>query len=60
MAFVSEPNVERVSLRPDERSSAAYQAGLDVYRERDLTEGEVEFLAARSDTDPPSVIAAPD
>ena len=51
---------ELVLERPDERSPAAYQAGLDVYRERDLTDSEEAFLAARSDTDPPSVIAAPD
>ena len=30
------------------------------YGERDLTEGEDEFLEARSETDPPLVIAAPE
>ena len=51
---------ELVLERPDERSRAAYQAGLDIYRERDLTDGENEFLEMRSDVDPPSVLAAPE
>ncbi len=51
---------ELVLERPSERSRAAYQAGLDVYRERDLTESEEEFLESRIGTDPPPVLDVPD
>lgn len=50
---------ELVLERPGDRSTATYQEGLDVYRGRDLTESEEVFLEARSDVDPPSVIATP-
>ena len=50
---------ELVLERPGERSRTDYQAGLDVYRERDLTDAEVAFLESRIGDDPPSVIAAP-
>ena len=45
---------------PAERSRTAYQAGLDVYRERDLTEREEGFLESRIETDPPAVLASPE
>lgn len=51
---------ELVLERPAERSRSAYQAGLDVYRERDLTEREVEFLESRSGAEPPAVLASPE
>ncbi|WP_435076512.1 GNAT family N-acetyltransferase [Halococcus sp. AFM35] len=50
---------ELVLERPGERSRSAYQAGLDVYRERDLTGSEEEFLASRADAGPPSMLDAP-
>ncbi|HET7324068.1 MAG TPA: GNAT family N-acetyltransferase, partial [Halococcus sp.] len=43
---------ELVLERPAERSKETYQAGLDVYRERDLSESETEFLDSRMDTEP--------
>lgn len=47
---------ELVLERPAERSRESYQSGLDVYRERDLSEQEVAFLEARTDTDPPATL----
>lgn len=47
---------ELVLERPGERTREAYQAGLDAYRERDLSAVEREFLAAKADRDPPSVV----
>lgn len=51
---------ELVLERPTERSRKSYQSGLDVYRDRDLTESEVAFLEARLDTDPPALLASPE
>lgn len=51
--------LERPADRPAERSRAAYQAGLDVYRERDLSDSEQRFLASRSDAEPPAVVGSP-
>lgn len=51
---------ELVLERPNERSRAAYRAGLDVYRERDLSDGETEFLESRVDRDPPAVLDPPE
>ncbi|WP_049899785.1 GNAT family N-acetyltransferase [Halococcus agarilyticus] len=51
--------LERPADRPTERSRASYHAGLDVYRERDLSDGEQRFLASRSDAEPPAVIGSP-
>ena len=51
---------ELVLERPAERSREAYQAGLDVYRERDLSETEREFLDSRSGAGPPVVVKAPE
>ena len=54
---------ELVLERPARRSGAAstpdtetYQSGLDRYRERELSDSEVSFLAARVDGDPPERI----
>jgi GNAT superfamily N-acetyltransferase len=51
---------ELVLERPGDRSQATYQTGLDVYRERDLTESEEEFLQSRLGTDPPPALDAPE
>jgi GNAT superfamily N-acetyltransferase len=51
---------ELVLERPSDRSRSAYQAGLDVYRERDLTESEEEFLESRIGAEPPPVLDAPE
>jgi GNAT superfamily N-acetyltransferase len=51
---------ELVLERPSDRSQATYRAGLDIYRERDLTEDEEEFLASRIDAGPPEILDAPD
>ncbi|WP_254274058.1 GNAT family N-acetyltransferase [Haloarcula marina] len=44
---------------PGERSTERYQAGLDRFRERDLSAEEQDFLAAKRGRDPPSVVADP-
>ena len=41
---------------PGDRSTERYQAGLDLFRERDLSAEEESFLAAKADADPPSVL----
>ena len=51
---------ELVLERPSERSRAAYQSGLDVYRTRDLSDDETEFLESRVDRDPPAVLDPPE
>jgi GNAT superfamily N-acetyltransferase len=40
---------------PGERSVARYQAGLDVFRARDLSPEEDSFLRAKADAEPPAV-----
>ena len=50
---------ELVLERPVGRSRTAYRAGLDVYRERDLTEREEDFLESRTEADPPTILASP-
>ncbi|EMA41243.1 GNAT family N-acetyltransferase [Halococcus hamelinensis] len=50
---------ELVLERPGERSRAAYQSGLDVYRARDLSDDEAAFLASRADRGPPAVLDPP-
>ncbi|MHB9285804.1 GNAT family N-acetyltransferase [Halobacteriales archaeon Cl-PHB] len=45
-----------MAFGPEDRSAAAYRAGLDVYRERDLSTREVEFLASREGSDPPATL----
>ena len=55
-----ETGIAEVVLSTDpDRAAATYQAGLDVFRERDLTDPEREFLAARADADPPAVVDVP-
>ena len=56
---IAELVLERPAGRPTERSRTAYQAGLDVYRERDLSDGEQRFLTSRNDVEPPAVIEPP-
>lgn len=48
---------ELVLERPGEPDRPTYQCGLDVFRERDLSETEAEFLDAREGDDPPSGVA---
>ena len=50
---------ELVLATDADRSRAAYQAGLDVYRTRDLSEAEESFLAAHRGVDPPATLADP-
>jgi GNAT superfamily N-acetyltransferase len=50
---------ELVLESPGERDPATYQSGLDLFRERDLSEGEAAFLSERVESTPPSVIDAP-
>jgi GNAT superfamily N-acetyltransferase len=59
-AFTGEETgiAELVMVRPGERSRASYQAGLDVYRERDLSDAEKTFLREREGVDPPETIPA--
>lgn len=49
---------EFVLERPCDARAENYGDGLDAYRERDLSDGEAAFLAARDG--PPAVVAAPD
>jgi GNAT superfamily N-acetyltransferase len=51
---------ELVLEHPLERSRSAYQAGLDVYRDRDLTEDEEDFLKSRIDANPPAMLVSPE
>jgi GNAT superfamily N-acetyltransferase len=44
---------ELVLQRPFEDRAAAYQAGLDRYRERDRSDAEASFLARKADAPPP-------
>ncbi|QLD88076.1 GNAT family N-acetyltransferase [Natronomonas salina] len=44
-------------VAPD-RSAETYQAGLDRYRERDLSDAEVAFLARKTGSEPPTAAAA--
>jgi len=56
---------ELVLERPAGRGAVAdrdpdtYRRGLDVYRERDLSTAEREFLRGKEGSDPPSVVATP-
>jgi GNAT superfamily N-acetyltransferase len=54
---------ELVLTRPapaGSRTRERYQAGLDVYRERDLSPGEEAFLDRRTEADPPAPVDPPD
>jgi hypothetical protein len=44
---------------PDSRTQEEYQSGLDRYRERDLSDEEEAFLAAREGADPPDAVHEP-
>jgi GNAT superfamily N-acetyltransferase len=44
---------------PSDRHPDRYQAGLDVYRDRDLSADEREFLEDRVDASPPAVVSSP-
>ncbi|MDS0299117.1 GNAT family N-acetyltransferase [Halogeometricum sp. S1BR25-6] len=48
--------LERPADAPAARLRETYQAGLDSYRERDLTDPETAFLAAREGSDPPALL----
>jgi len=50
---------ELVCAVPGDRSPERYRAGLDIYRERDLSDAETDFLAARVDADPPATVDPP-
>lgn len=56
-----ETGIAEVLLRyqPDERPTAAYQAGLDVFRTRDLPESHQSILDRHADGEPPSLVADP-
>jgi len=59
-AFTGEETgiAELVMVRPGERTRESYQAGLDVYRERDLSDAEAEFLRDREERGPPETIGS--
>ncbi|SDE76452.1 GNAT family N-acetyltransferase [Halorientalis regularis] len=59
-AFTGEETgiAELVMVWPGERTRESYQSGLDVYRERDLSAAEREFLREREDEDPPATITS--
>ena len=50
---------ELVLERPGERDRPTYQCGLDVFRDRDLSDAERDFLAAKERTDPPAIVDPP-
>ncbi|WP_327051791.1 GNAT family N-acetyltransferase [Halomicrococcus gelatinilyticus] len=50
---------ELVLERPGDRSTAAYQAGLDEFRDRDLSAAETSFLSAKAGEAPPELVASP-
>ena len=61
-AFTGEETgiAELVCVYPaQDRSRERYQAGLDRYRERDLSAPEEAFLARRADSDPPETVDPP-
>ncbi len=51
---------ELLLVAPSDRPREGYRTGLDAYRERDLSEAERDFLAAKADADPPDVVPIPD
>jgi GNAT superfamily N-acetyltransferase len=51
---VAELVLERPAARPAERSTEQYQAGLDIYRQRDLSEAEMAFLERKRGASPPA------
>lgn len=54
---IAELVLERPVARPAARPAEPYRAGLDRYRERDLSAAERRFLDERGDADPPSLVA---
>jgi GNAT superfamily N-acetyltransferase len=50
---------ELVLERPGEPDRPTYQCGLDVFRERDLSDDEREFLEAKEEVDPPAIVDTP-
>lgn len=44
---------------PGTRDAARYQTGLDVFRDRDLSDAELSFLAEKRDAGPPDVVPSP-
>lgn len=56
--FVGETTgmAELVLERPADRSRESYQAGLERYAERDLSEAEVAFIEDHRDADPPAIV----
>jgi GNAT superfamily N-acetyltransferase len=50
---------ELVCAYEEPSDSATYRAGLDHYRERDLSDAERAFLNARREATPPSVVDKP-
>ena len=56
---VAELVLERPTSRDAaDRSAETYQAGLDRYRERDLSDAEVAFLARKTGSEPPTAAAS--
>jgi len=51
---------ELVLDRPIDGARSAYQDGLDTYRERDLSDAEMDFLASRNESEPPAVVDTPE
>ncbi|MEF8807828.1 GNAT family N-acetyltransferase [Natronomonas sp.] len=51
---VAELVLERPADRSAERSTEQYQAGLDIYRQRDLSEAELAFLERKRGASPPT------
>jgi len=60
-AFTGESTglAELVCAYGADRGSDTYQAGLDRYRDRDLSAAERDFLAERENTAPPAVVDDP-
>lgn len=55
---VAELVLERPTARvAADRSAETYQAGLDRYRERDLSDDEVAFLSGKTGSEPPEAAA---
>lgn len=52
---IAELILERPAEEPASRTAEMYKTGLDVFRERDLSENERQFLERRRDQEPPEV-----
>ncbi|WP_276251095.1 GNAT family N-acetyltransferase [Haloarcula rara] len=53
----SEAGLAELTLEwPGDRSTERYQSGLALFRQRDLSEAEEAFLAAKLDAEPPAVV----